>query len=198
MKKIILATYNAGKAAEFKQMLADYQVEVLSLLDISYQNEIEETGATFTENALIKARAIATDYPGVIIVADDSGLAVDALNGEPGVYSARYAGVKACDNENIDKLLTELQTVETKKRSARFVCVLVAIDEEGQEYITEGTCEGEILTERRGTAGFGYDPIFYVPELNKTTAEMSKVEKNAISHRGQAFAKLMPILGAIL
>lgn len=198
MKKIILATHNIGKAAEFKQMLTDYQIEVLSLIDIKYQKEIEETGSTFTENALIKARAIATENPGVMVIADDSGLVVDALNGKPGVYSARYAGTDATDDENIDKLLAELQMVETKKRSARFVCVLVVIDEKGKECIVMGTCEGQILSERRGTAGFGYDPIFYVPKLMKTTAEMDQDEKNAISHRGQAFAKLVTLIGEIL
>jgi len=198
MQKIILATQNRGKVNEFRQMLADYQVEVLSLIDLNYQNEIEETGSTFTENALIKARAIATENPGVMVIADDSGLAVDALSGKPGVYSARYAGTDATDDENIDKLLAELQMVETKKRSARFVCVLVVIDEKGKECIVTGTCEGQILSERRGTAGFGYDPIFYVPKLMKTTAEMDQDEKSAISHRGQAFAKLVTLIGEIL
>jgi len=197
MKTIILATHNEGKVNELRQMLADFQVVVKSLSDINYHDEIAETGTTFTENALIKARVIATEYPEAIIVADDSGLKVDALNGEPGVYSARYAGLTATDDANIDKLLTELQAVEPEKRSARFVCVLVVISNE-KEYVVEGTCAGQILTERQGAGGFGYDPIFYVPELNKTTAEMSKDEKNAISHRGQAFAKLLPILATEL
>ena len=197
MKKIILASHNRGKVTEFKQMLADYQVEVLSLNDINYQNEIEETGTTFTQNARLKARQVATEHPDAIVVADDSGLIVDALNGEPGVYSARYAGLTATDDANIDKLLIQLQAVEKEKRSARFVCVLVVIFE-SQEFIVEGACEGRILTERRGTAGFGYDPIFYVLELNKTTAEMSKDEKNAISHRGQAIKKLLPILEGLI
>lgn len=193
MKKIILASNNPGKVTEFKQMLADYDVEVLSLIDINYPEDIEETGTTFIQNARIKAQAIAAQHSDAIVVADDSGLEVDALNGEPGVYSARYAGLKATADANIDKLLVSLQLVEPEKRSARFVCVLVVLNA-NQEYVARGTCEGQITTVRRGNAGFGYDPIFYVPELKKTMAEMDDDEKNAISHRGQAFTQLLPIL----
>jgi len=197
MKRIILASHNTGKVTEFKQMLADYEVEVLSLVDVNYLEEIEETGTTFIENARIKAEAIAKMYPDAIVVADDSGLAVNVLDGAPGVYSARYAGMDANADTNIDKLLSELNGVSTDNRNARFVCVLVVMYQ-NQEYVAQGTCEGQILTKRRGIGGFGYDPIFYLPQFNKTMAELAKDEKNAISHRGAAFKELLPILEGML
>ena len=197
MKRIILASHNTGKVTEFKQMLADYEVEVLSLVDVNYLEEIEETGTTFIENARIKAEAIAKMYPDAIVVADDSGLAVNVLDGAPGVYSARYAGMDANADTNIDKLLSELNGVSTDNRNARFVCVLVVMYQ-NQEYVAQGTCEGQILTKRRGIGGFGYDPIFYLPQFNQTMAELAKDEKNAISHRGAAFKELLPILEGML
>lgn len=198
MKKIILASKNAGKIQEFKQMLANYPVEVLSLLDLDYEDDIAETATTFVGNAQIKAKTIAADNPGVFVVADDSGLEIDALNGEPGVYSARYAKNDASDDENIDKVLDLMRAVEEKKRSARFVCVLVLIDDAGVQHVVRGTCAGQILAERRGDGGFGYDPIFYLPQFGKSMAQLDKDAKNAISHRGMAFGELMKILGSVL
>lgn len=197
MKKIILATQNRGKIREFKQMMAKYEVEVLSLLDINYTDEIEETGMTFEENALIKAREIALKHH-AIVIADDSGLTIDELNGEPGVYSARYAGQMRSDEDNIDKVLIKLKDVPSDKRTAQFVCVLATVDEVGKETIVRGVCEGEILYERRGLGGFGYDPIFYLPELEKTMAQLSDDEKNAISHRALAFKKLETMIGELI
>jgi len=197
MKKIILATQNAGKIREFAQMMEKYEIEVLSLLDLNYTDEIEETGATFEENALIKAREIASQY-NAIVVADDSGLEIDALKGAPGVYSARYAGDTCHDDANMDKVLAELKEVPDHQRTARFVCTLAVIDEQGKETLVRGTCEGKIWHEKRGSGGFGYDPIFYLPKLGKTMAELLKDEKNALSHRGQAFKKLALIMGELL
>jgi len=193
MKKIILATKNAGKVREFAHLLGQHQVEVLSLLEIGYEAEIEETGTTFEENALIKAQAVAGQLATkerMIIVADDSGLEVDALGGAPGVYSARYAGAMRDDQANMDKVLQALKAVEDAKRSARFVCALAMIDELGNQRVVRGTCEGQILRTKRGTNGFGYDQIFYLPKQKKTMAQLAKAEKNVLSHRQQAMNKL--------
>jgi len=197
MKKIILATKNAGKIREFSQMMGKHEIEVLSLLDINYEDEIEETGVTFEENALIKAREIALQYK-TTVVADDSGLSIDALNGAPGVYSARYAGEVRSDMANMDKVLEALKDVPEDERTARFVCALAVVDESGKEVVVHGTCEGKIWREKRGSEGFGYDPIFYLPQLNRTMAELSKNEKNALSHRGNAFKKLELIIGELI
>lgn len=197
MKKIIFATQNAGKMREFAQMMEGYEIEVRSLLDINHTEEIEETGTTFEENALIKAREIARQY-NAIVVADDSGLEVDALDGAPGVYSARYAGGVRCDQANIDKVLAALKDVSDHERTARFVCVLAIVDETGKEAVVRGTCEGRIWHEKRGSKGFGYDPIFYLSELDQTMAELSKDKKNALSHRGKAFKKLAMIVGEFI
>jgi len=203
MKKIILATKNAGKVHEFAQMMERYEIEVLSLLDLNYEDEIEENGVTFEENALIKAREIALQYKATV-VADDSGLSIDALNGAPGVYSARYAclvsnaGEIRSDEANMDKVLEELKNVPDNERTARFVCALAIVDENGKETVVHGTCEGKIWHEKRGLEGFGYDPIFYLPQLDKTMAELSKDEKNALSHRGNAFKKLELIIGELI
>ena len=197
MKKIILATKNAGKVRELTQMMETHEIEILSLLDINYEAEIEETGTTFEENALIKAREIALKYK-TTVIADDSGLSIDALNGAPGVYSARYAGRPCNDDANMDKVLEALKDVPDHERTARFVCVLAIVDETGKETVVHGTCEGKIWHEKRGLEGFGYDPIFYLPQLDKTMAELSKDEKNALSHRGNAFKKLALIIGEII
>ena len=221
MKKIIFATKNTGKVREFAQMMDKYEVEVLSLSDINYEDEIIENGLTFEENALIKARAIFSKYK-TTVIADDSGLSIDALNGAPGVYSARYASLankedfaneesftieesltnkamEACSDEaNMDKVLSELKDVPDNKRTARFVCALAIVDANGKEIVVRGTCEGKILHEKRGLDGFGYDPIFFLPQLNKTMAELSKDEKNALSHRGNAFKKLQLVAGELI
>lgn len=196
MRKIILATHNQGKVNELKQMLMGLEAEVYSLTDIDYLTEIPEAGTTFLENALIKARTIAKKYD-ALIIADDSGLSVDYLLGAPGVYSARYAGVNASDDENIDKLLRELKEVEPSQRGAQFICQLAVINENKDEYLFTGTCSGTILQERLGNAGFGYDPIFYTHYYNKSMAQLQPEQKNQISHRAAAFKKMIAKIGEI-
>ena len=190
--RLVLATRNADKLVEIRGILGLRDGELKSLLDFPEFAEIEETGSTLEENALIKAvegfRMTATPC-----IADDTGLEVDSLNGAPGVYSSRYAGENATYADNVRKLLAVMKDVPPEKRSARFRCV-AALKAEGREEWVEGTCEGVILTERRGTGGFGYDPVFFVPEIGKTMAEMSPGEKNAISHRGRAFRKMAEAL----
>ena len=193
MKEVIIATKNAGKAKEFEHIFSQYQITVKSLLDFKEIEDIVEDGETFEENALIKARAIAKQFNQVVI-ADDSGLEVDALHGRPGVYSARYAGEGRDDQANIKKVLSELEGIPTEQRGARFVCALALVTPEGEESVVRGTCEGQILTECLGSEGFGYDPIFYLPELEKTMAQIPKHQKNVLSHRADAFAKLQTIL----
>lgn len=188
--KILLASHNKGKIAELQALLQNYNkdIEVVSMSDIGFCDEIVEDGSTFEENALIKARTGAA--LGYITVADDSGLMVDALGGAPGVYSARYAG-EECDNEkNNEKLLCALDGLQQGQRGAKFVSVVACVFPDGREsIITRGECHGVILTEYRGNGGFGYDPLFYYPAMNKTYAEMTADEKNSISHRGIAMKK---------
>jgi len=191
--KIILATQNQGKIRELQELLVDEDIEVLSLEEIEGWEDVEENGETFAENAGLKARA-AVKKTGLIALADDSGLEVDALNGAPGVYSARFAGEPKNDERNNDKLLQVLETIAEDKRQARFRCALVVATPAGEEYLTEGTVEGQILRERRGTEGFGYDPLFFVPEYARTMAELTLAEKNKLSHRAQALRKAIPIL----
>ena len=198
VNKILIATKNKGKAHEFEHLMAPYGIEVLSLLDLNYEDDISEDGETFEENALIKARTIAKEY-GITVLADDSGLEIDALDGAPGVYSARYAGDARDDRENINKVLFELAgTTNPEERTARFVCSLALACENGDEYVVSGACEGLILNEKRGSEGFGYDPIFYLPHLGKTMAEIPKAEKNVLSHRSQAFQKLLEVLEKVM
>lgn len=192
-KKMIMATRNHGKAAELAQLLADLAVEILTLDHFSAFPDIEETGATFHENAVLKARA-AAQYSSLPALADDSGLAVDALAGQPGVYSARFAGEPCSDTKNNQKLLELLKDIPLERRTARFVSTIAFITPEGVIKVTEGFCEGIILPEPRGTGGFGYDPLFYLPALGKTMAELSKTEKNQISHRGKALRAMLPFL----
>ncbi|MCU9614052.1 XTP/dITP diphosphatase [Caldibacillus lycopersici] len=189
MKEMIIATKNAGKAKEFIEIFSPMGYTVKTLLDFPDAPDIEETGATFEENALLKAEGIAK-YFNRIVIADDSGLAIDALEGRPGVYSARYAGESKDDEANIAKVLEELKEVPEEKRTAHFHCTLALTGPCMEPVIVEGMCDGVILTEKRGTSGFGYDPIFYVPALGKTMAEMNGEEKNSISHRGNAIRKL--------
>lgn len=191
--KIILATQNQGKVRELRELLVDEGIEVLSLLDIPDWEDVEENGVTFADNAALKARA-AVRRTGLIALADDSGLEVDALDGAPGVYSARYAGEPKDDERNNDKLLLLLETIPEDKRTARFRCALVMATPFGVDYLTEGAVEGRILTQRRGSGGFGYDPVFYLPEFARTMAELTLTEKNTLSHRVQAFRKVLPIL----
>ena len=188
MKKIILATSNLGKVRELNSML-EGQYNVVSQIDMKVQ-EVPETGASFIENALIKARN-ASSQSQLPALADDSGLVVDALNGEPGIYSARYAGENATDEDNIVKLLSRMDDEEN--RGASFCCAMVFVRHAGdlEPIIVEKSWEGQILRELKGKNGFGYDPIFYLPELNCTSAQLSAEEKNRISHRGQALQEIL-------
>lgn len=188
IKQLVLATGNQGKVKELASMLDAFNIEVLpqSTFDVP---EVAETGTTFVENAIIKARH-AAKITGLPAVADDSGLEVDALSGAPGVYSARFAGDDASDADNIAKLLQELG--DNPSRSARFWCVLVFMKhaDDPTPVICQASWEGEISHTPNGNGGFGYDPVFYVPSLDCTAADLSKVQKNAISHRGQALKQL--------
>jgi XTP/dITP diphosphohydrolase len=184
---LILATTNKNKVKEFKEMLKDFPIEIRSLADFGPLPEAIEDGATFDENAYKKAIHTARIL-GFPAIADDSGLAVEALNGAPGVYSARYAGENATDAENVDKLLHKMQGI--KNRNAAFHCVLSIAVPSGPALTYEGSCEGILLEERRGESGFGYDPIFYFENLGKTFAECTMEEKNRVSHRGKALADL--------
>jgi len=183
---IVLATSNANKLKEFRELLKDAPVAIKSLADFGPMPEPVEDGATFDDNAYKKALHYAKVL-GLPCLADDSGLAVDALDGRPGVYSARYSGPGATDWSNCDKLLAEMEG--QTNRSAHFVCVLSLATPGGPALTWEGRCDGELLTERRGEAGFGYDPLFYYPELGKTFAELSMEEKSRVSHRGRAMAE---------
>jgi len=194
--KILLATQNKGKIRELQELLVDEDIEVLSLQDIKDWEDVEENGETFADNAALKAKA-AVKKTGLISLADDSGLDVDALDGAPGVYSARFAGEPKDDERNNDKLLQLLENVADDQKRARFRCALVIATPEGEEFLTEGTVEGQILTQRRGTDGFGYDPLFFLPEYARTMAELTLAEKNKLSHRAQAFRKAIPILQAL-
>jgi XTP/dITP diphosphohydrolase len=189
MKTVIIATKNQGKAKEFEKMVGRDGGKVKSLLDFPDAPDVEETGSTFTENAILKAETIAKHYH-TKVIADDSGLVVDALDGRPGVYYARYAGTDKDDEANIDKVLKELEDTPFEKRTARFKCVLAVAEPERSTETYEGTCEGHIAFERKGNGGFGYDPIFYVPEKEKTLAELTDDEKNQISHRARALHQL--------
>lgn len=187
MKELILASNNAHKVEEIKSILEDYSI--LTLKDINYTKEIVEDGSTFEENALIKARTICK-YSGKIAISDDSGLSVDLLDGRPGVYSARYSKEQT-DEKNIEKVLLELNGQKSK---AKFVSVIALVKPDGTELTFRGECYGEIIFEKRGTNGFGYDPIFYVPSLDKTFAELSAEQKNSISHRKQSLEKFSQYL----
>ena len=182
---IIFATGNQGKMREIRQILEGMDVEILSMKEAGIETDIVEDGADFTENAVIKAKAIAA-MTDCIVLADDSGLEIDYLNKEPGIYSARYMGEDTSyDIKNAD-LLRRMEGVEEKLRTARFVCAIAAIMPDGEVLTTLGTIEGRIGYEPKGENGFGYDPIFYLPEYGCTSAELTEEEKNAISHRGRA------------
>lgn len=196
MKRIVLATKNKGKIKEMRELLAPMNIEVLSLADFSPVDDAEENGATFAENAMLKARYYFA-HTGTPCLADDSGLEVDALGGRPGVYSARYSGEDATDAANNAKVLREMEGIEKDKRTARFRCAMALVGE-GIELTTDGTCEGTLLTEEHGQGGFGYDPIFYVPKFDRTLAEMSSEEKNSISHRGAAVRKMADLIAEMM
>ena len=193
MKKIVFATGNQGKLREVKKILADLNGDIVSMKEEGIQIDVDENGTTFAENAQIKATAIGA-HTDAIVLADDSGLVIDALNGEPGIYSARYLGEDTSYRIKNQNLIDRLEGVPDEKRTARFVCAIAAALPDGTVLHTEGTIEGIIGYEERGENGFGYDPIFYVPKLGKTTAELTDDEKNAISHRGSALEKMKVLL----
>lgn len=198
-KQIVLASGNQGKLNEFADILKPMNYTIVSQGELGV-SDIEETGLTFVENAILKARN-ACAVTGLPAISDDSGLEVDALLGAPGIYSARFAGTDATDQENIDKLLSEMSDIELEHRSARFRCVLVCMRhaKDPTPLIAIGTWEGRVLTEQQGEHGFGYDPIFWSPEFNCASAQLEPLQKKAVSHRGQAVslltAKLADFLG---
>jgi len=200
-RRILVASTNPGKLRELREMLGG-EIEWVGLADFPNIGEIEEDGATFAENARKKALGYAK-ATGVWTLADDSGLAIDALGGQPGVKSARFAGAKgkdrkAIDHKNFEKVLRMLEGVPKEKRTARFVCCLCLASPEKVLIETEGKLEGVIIDEPMGENGFGYDPIFWVPSRKKTVAQLGSDEKNAVSHRGKAIRKLKPLLDGLL
>lgn len=192
MNKILIATSNAHKVEEIRQILGD--IPVFSMKEAGISCEIEENGTTFEENAMIKARALKPYWDG-IVVADDSGLEIDALDGQPGVHSARFMGEETSYDIKNKKIMEMLDGLPDEKRSARFVCALACIRKDNSSFTLRGTVEGIIARESAGENGFGYDPIFYLPDRGCTSAQLSPEEKNAISHRGRAFMELKKILG---
>jgi len=191
--KVVLATRNAGKVQEIVDILAPHGFDVSSLEEFPEIGEIVEDGDTFRENAVIKATTVAA-HTGFVALADDSGLEVDALGGAPGVHSSRFAGEEKDDRANNRKLLELLSDVPAGQRTARFKCVIAIAEPDGWLHIAEGSCEGIIITEPRGEGGFGYDPLFYVPDYDKTFAEMEPAVKNKISHRARALKGALDIL----
>lgn len=194
MQKVVLATGNAGKVRELASLLSDFGLDVVAQTDLGVDSA-EETGLTFIENAILKARH-AAQITGLPAIADDSGLAVDALGGAPGIYSARYSGEDATDRQNLEKLLHTLQDIPDEKRQAQFHCVLVYMRhaDDPTPVVCHGRWPGVIACEPAGDGGFGYDPIFFVPSEGKTAAELTREEKSAISHRGQALKLLLDAL----
>ncbi|ACD24209.1 MULTISPECIES: XTP/dITP diphosphatase [Clostridium] len=195
MKKLILASNNIKKIKEMKELLKDLNIEIKSLNEENIDIDVEEDGSTFEENAKKKAKEIydflkSRNERNFLVLSDDSGLEVDYLNGAPGIYSARYAGEHGNDKKNNEKLLSELSSVPTSKRTAKFVCQIAMFDEDGRYYSITGDANGCILEKPQGDDGFGYDPLFLYRPLNKTFAELTLEEKNDISHRGVALKKL--------
>lgn len=188
-KTIIIATNNEGKAKEFNELFTSYGYKIKTLLDFPEIGDVPETGNTFAENAFQKASAISKEL-NTIVLADDSGLEVDALNGKPGIYSARFAGEHGNDVKNNQKLLAALEGLPLEERTANFHCSLVMVGPDKEPLHVEGEVDGQILEEERGRHGFGYDPLFYLPELDQTMAELPSEQKNKISHRARAIEKL--------
>ncbi|MBE5970868.1 MAG: XTP/dITP diphosphatase [Lachnospiraceae bacterium] len=192
--KVVFATSNEHKLTEVREILSGSGIEVLSLKDVNVSMEdVEETGKSFKENAIIKAKYVA-EKAGMAALADDSGLEVDYINKEPGIYSARYMGEDTSYTIKNNNIIERLKDAKEGERTARFVCVIAAVFPDGKILDTQGTMEGEIAHEIRGENGFGYDPILYLPELKKTSAELSPEEKNAISHRGKALRSMKEML----
>jgi XTP/dITP diphosphohydrolase len=197
VQEIVVATANPGKLREIRDALHGTAIEIVSFADLSPMPPIEEDGKTYRENALKKARAVA-QHTGRLTIADDSGLEVDCLQGKPGVRSARFAGERASDAENNRKLLRLLHGVPLAQRGATFRCVIALVSPQGKEACVEGVCRGVIGETERGRQGFGYDPLFLLPELGKTLAELPLEVKNRVSHRGRALAALKEALGDFL
>jgi XTP/dITP diphosphohydrolase len=193
MMKLLIATYNPGKVKEYEELLAGLPLELTYPAQEGLDIEVAETGESFAENARLKAIAYAR-ASGLLTLADDSGLEVDALGGEPGIRSARYAGKGASDEERYQLLLEKLQGVPREERTARFRCIIAVATPEGQIHTAEGTCEGIIAFEPKGEHGFGYDPVFYLPKYGKTMAELPPATKNQISHRAGAAQRAREIL----
>ena len=193
MKKIVFATGNKDKLREIKEIMADYDVEIVSMKDEGIVVDIVEDGNTFEENALIKAKAIAA-HTNAIVLADDSGLEIDALNKEPGVLSARYMGEDTSYEIKNQNLIDRLEGVSKENRTARFVCAIAAVLPTGEELVTRQTMEGYIGYEPQGENGFGYDPIFYLEEFGCSSAALSREQKNAISHRGKALRETRELM----
>ena len=193
MRTLVIATNNKDKLKEIKAILKDTDINILSKKDFEDFPEVEETGETLEENALLKARAVYEKY-GLACMADDTGLEVDCLDGDPGVYSSRYAGENASYDDNCRKLQSMIALEPEDNRSARFRTVVAFIDNEGREYTAYGKIEGEIIDEKRGQNGFGYDPLFYLPSRGKTLAELPSEEKNKISHRHNALVNILPVI----
>jgi len=200
--KILVATRNPGKRREYADLLADLDtggepVDWLMLEDVGIDTEVEETGETFEANAVLKATTYAVES-GLLTLADDSGLAVDALGGAPGVYSARFAGPGASDRDRYQKLLRELEGIPPQDRSARFVCVVAIATPEGEVFSAEGDIKGQIEFEPKGSNGFGYDPVFHIPGLRMTMAQLDSATKNKISHRAVALGNIKPTLQQVI
>lgn len=195
-KRIVFATGNAHKMIEIRQILEDLGMPVISMKEVGVDPEIIEDGTTFEENALIKAREVAKLLPNDIVLADDSGLEVDALNKEPGIYSARYAGENTSYEIKNQLILDRVKDVPEEKRTARFACAVAAVFPDGTEKVVRENMEGRIAYESAGVNGFGYDPIFYLPEYGCTSAELSPEDKNAISHRGKALRAMRVVIEA--
>lgn len=193
MKKVIFATGNEGKMKEIREILGDLDIELLSLKDAGIHADIVEDGKTFEENAQIKAKAIC-ELTGEIVLADDSGLEIDYLNKEPGIYSARYAGTNTSYDIKNSLLLSRMKGVPDKQRTARFVCAVAAVFPNGDKEVVRGTMEGCIGYEIAGANGFGYDPIFFLPEYGCTSAELAPEKKNELSHRGEALRMMRQIM----
>jgi XTP/dITP diphosphohydrolase len=192
-RKLLLATNNRGKVDEYRRLLKDIPFELVTLADAGITAEVDEVGESLEENARLKATVLA-GRSGLLAIADDSGLEVDALGGEPGRLSARYAGEVASDKDRVNYLLSRLKDVPWEKRTARFRCVIAVATPSGEVALCSGECRGLITFEPKGSQGFGYDPIFYLPELGKTMAELPMEVKNQISHRGQAARKAYQVL----
>ena len=198
MRQIVLASGNKGKLKEFGEILQPFNMEIISQGTLGVE-DADETGLTFVENAILKARN-ACEHTGLAAIADDSGLEVDALHGAPGIYSARYAGTGATDLDNLEKLLSALEGVPSELRTARFRCVLVCMRHalDPTPLICLGTWEGRVLESPRGEHGFGYDPIFWSPEFNRASAELTATEKKSVSHRGKAVSEISAQLARFL